>query len=78
MDDFYNSNKYFEIAFEMKITTTLDIFDQIINVFTKKFHELYGDQRKEASIDVPEKLADLIECNNKFPTTLCILSNKEN
>ena len=73
LDGSYNSNKYWEVGYNGKMGPILDIFDSIISIFTEQFHLLYGDKRKDASIDVPEELADLIEHNRKCPTTLCII-----
>lgn len=78
LDGSYNSNKYWEVGFSAKIISIIDIFDKLISVFTEQFHQLYGNKKKEASIDVPEELADLIECNRKYATTLSILPKYEN
>lgn len=77
LDNSYNSNKYWENGFNAKIIFIVGIFDKLISVFTVRFHELYGNKKKEASIDVPEELADLIERNRKYPTTLCVLPKYE-
>lgn len=73
LDGSYNSNKYWEVGFDAKIISIIDIFDKLVSIFTEQFHQLYGNKKKEASIDVPEELADLIERNRKYATTLCIL-----
>ena len=72
LDDSYNSNKYWEVGFNTKMDL-VDIFDKLVSIFTEQFHQLYGDKKKGASIDVPEELADLMERNRKHATTLCIL-----
>lgn len=72
LDKNYNSNKYWEVGFNLKKTSTLDVFDKLVSIFTEQFHKFYGNKKKEASIDVPEELAGLIERNRKYPTTLCI------
>lgn len=77
LDDSYLSNKYWEVGFNANIISIINIFDKLISIFTKQFHKLYGDKRKEPSIDMPEEFADLIECNRKYPTTLCILPKYE-
>lgn len=77
LDKNYNSNKYWEVGFNLKTTPTLDVFDKLISIFTEQFHQLYGNKKKEASIDVPIELADLIERDRKYPTTLCILPKYE-
>lgn len=78
LDGSYNSNKYWEVGFNARIISIVDIFDKLISIFTEQFHLLYGNKKKEASIDVPEELADLIERNRKYETTLCILPKYEN
>lgn len=77
LDEYYNANKYWEVGFNAKTNSIIDVFDELISIFTNKFHEFYGNQKTEASIDVPEELVNLIERGRKYQTTLCILP-KEN
>lgn len=77
LDNSYLLNKYWEVGFSVKLISIVDIFDKLILIFTEQFHQLYGNAKRPASIDVPEELADLIERNRKYITTLCILPKEE-
>lgn len=77
LENFYNQNKYWEVGFNVKKSSVIDVFDKLIFVFTEQFHQLYGNAKIPASIDVPEELVNLIECNRKHATTLCVLPRYE-
>jgi hypothetical protein len=72
LTDNYNPNRYWEVGFNWKIKSIIDIFDKLISIFTNQFHILYENKRVEASIDVPNELADLMEKDRNYPITLCI------
>jgi len=69
----YTKIKYGEKEFLSNKEKIIDIFDYLVQTFVHKFHELYGNPKKELCIWVPEELLDIMERERKYPITLGII-----